>query len=453
MNQRACSKVFCALLWVAAGIAVADEPALERRVMLGTHVQAVSDAARVRLGLPNTRGVEVVETVPGTAAAAAGVRKGDVLLAVGDRDIGNLQRFLEIVGGLRGETQTFLRLNRDGAERKVEITLRELPRETSDEFEIEYGSVTTPAGRLRTVLTIPRGAQKARAVVLLSGLGNVPAEHPVADPQGFKVISAALTRAGYAVLRVDKPGCGDSEGGPARDVDFASVVNGYVAAVRSLKDQPRIDSQQIYLFGVSMGGLQAPLVAAREPVRGIVVFGTVARDWTGYLMETTRRQMQLSGVGEAEIEEVLANEKSGWSLLGKEGLAPDEIMSRYPDLTPWVEQNWADGSYYAGVTYRFFQQLLKEDVLAAWEKFEGPVLALWGTTDFVSSRSDHEALVKICNGKRPGQAEFQPLEGVDHSMREAATVEEAVRHAGQPGGQPSRVVVDAVAAWLKRLAS
>ncbi|RPI86781.1 MAG: alpha/beta fold hydrolase [Planctomycetaceae bacterium] len=302
------------------------------------------------------------------------------------------------------------------------------------------------------MLTIPHSAKQAQAVLLLSGLANVAAEHPAADPAGLKSIAYALTLQGFAVLRVDKPGCGDSEGGPAREVDFTAVVDGYVAAVNQLKQHPRIDPGQIYIVGLSLGGLQAPLVALQEPVRGIAVIGTFARSWSEYLQETTRRQLQLSGADAGQIDQHVAELKAGWQALGQEGLSPDDIMSKYPDLTNWVEQNWVDGKYFSGAGYRFFQQLCQVDVAAAWQRFDGPVLALWGSTDLVSSRADHELVAAIANGKQAGRGQFQTLEGIEHSLRAAATIEDAIRIASQPGGQPAPAVTDAVASWLKRVA-
>ncbi|MCY2966407.1 MAG: alpha/beta fold hydrolase [Planctomycetota bacterium] len=313
---------------------------LPRRIMLGTQIQNTSDETRNRLGIAAAGGVEVLMVVPDSNAAAAKIRKGDVILAVGGKEFVNVAGFLELVGTLRGGTDVEIRLNREGKERTLTATLKSLPLETSDEFDTEYSFVDSPAGRLRTVLTVPRNATSSRAILLLSGLGNAAAEHPVADPIGFRAIATALTRQGFAVLRVDKPGCGDSEGGPARDATFDAIVKGYAAGVRLLKSDKRIDATQVYLFGVSIGGLQAPLVAQQEPVAGIALFGTAGTNWPEYLQENSRRQLAFSGIGPGQIEQEVAQISAGWKALVDEKLTPDEIADRHPELGEWVEQNW-----------------------------------------------------------------------------------------------------------------
>ena len=51
----------------------------------------------------------------------------------------------------------------------------------------------------------------------------------------------------------------------------------------SLK-MPEIDSENIFLFGHSLGGVTAPLIAAEVPVRGIINYGSVATTWYEYLL-------------------------------------------------------------------------------------------------------------------------------------------------------------------------
>jgi hypothetical protein len=43
-----------------------------------------------------------------------------------------------------------------------------------------------------------------------------------------------------------------------------------------------------------MGGVMAPLLASDVSVRGILVYGTITRTWFEYMLENTRRQMELA---------------------------------------------------------------------------------------------------------------------------------------------------------------
>jgi pimeloyl-ACP methyl ester carboxylesterase len=416
------------------------EDALPRRVQIGTQVQPVSEETRQRLGLRNLRGVEVVSVLPDSTASQTGVQKGDVILGVDGVNVANPTSFVETVSAIRTGKEIQIRLNREGNELSLKCNPKELPRESSAELDIEYASVPSKSGRMRTVLSMPRDKSMLPTFVLLSGLGNGPAEHPLMDPLGMKGIAYGLNKAGFGVLRVDKPGCGDSEGGPAKDADFESVVDGYVAAVRDLKKNPRVDATQVYLLGASMGGVQAPLVAKQEPVGGIVVFGAMSCNWPEYLQSTTRRQMYLSGAGVGQIEQEVVLQSAGWHYLGYEKMAPDDISERHPELIGWVERNWADGKYFSGIHYKFFQQLCKTNVAEAWDAFDGPVLSLWGDGDIVTSAEDHEFLAKVANRKQQGKGEFKKLSGVEHNLRRV------------PSGEPATdILVGVVDEWAKRV--
>ncbi len=233
----------------------------------------------------------------------------------------------------------------------------------------------------------------------------------------MKAIATALTRNGFAVMRVDRPGCGDSEGGPARDADFDAVVAGYVAAAESLRQQPQVDAEQITLLGFSAGALEAPLVAAKVPVQNIAVFGCLTLNWQEYLQSTTRRQLRMAGASAGEIEQVVALQSAGWHYLIYEGLAPDDIASEHSELSEWVDENWVDGKYFSGIHYRFFQQLGKANIAAAWDQFSGRVLSMWGDQDIVTAKEEHEWIAEIANKKRAGQGTYLSIPGVDHNLR------------------------------------
>jgi pimeloyl-ACP methyl ester carboxylesterase len=420
---------------------------LPRRIMLGVQVQPVSEETRSRLKLRNSRGVEVVMVIPDSTAAAAGLAPGDVIRHIAGKEVKDPAGFVDTVSMQRADKELEIRLNRDGDEQTLKVMPKELPKETSNDWDIEYSSVVTPAGRMRTVVTMPKGNDKVPMVILLSGLGNGTIEHPTADPLGMRAVAHAFNRQGFGVMRIDKPGCGDSQGGPARDADFDSVVNGYVAGVRAIKKHSRLQSNNIFLVGFSMGGVQAPLVAAQESVQGIAVFGAMSCKWVDFIKNSTQRQLKLGGVTDSEIEKQVAMQTAGWGYLSDDKLTPDVIAEQHSELIEWVEKNWTDGKYFSGIAYPFFQQLCQKDVAKAWEHFDGPVLSLWGESDFVTFAEDHQLLAEIANRKQAGLGEFRKLAGVDHNLRLAASVEEAMK---KPGTEPALVVVEVMGEWAKR---
>ncbi|MFO0939938.1 MAG: alpha/beta fold hydrolase [Pirellulales bacterium] len=421
----------------------AQDSDLPRRITLGTKVQPVSEDTQQKQSLKNGRGVEIIEVLPSSNAEALKLQAGDVIQSIAGKEILDVQRFMALVGTLRAGKEVELKYYRDGRLVSKQVQLKELAREQADDLEIVYGHVATSVGKLRTVLTLPKGSTKLPTIMLLSGLGNAFVEHPSADPTGMKSLAYGLARKGYAVLRVEKPGCGDSEGGPVRDVDFKSVMDGYVAALKQLKTHSRVDDKSIWLVGASIGGIQAPLLASAESAKGIAMFGTMAPNWQEFLTSSTRRQMMNSPTPAARIEAAVAQQAAGWQYLIHENLTPDDLAVKHQELMDWVDATWAEGLYFSGIHYKFFQQLGKADIAGSLESFPGPVLALWGEHDIVTSSHGHQWLAEVVNRKSAGKGTYMAIPNVDHNMRLVGSTSGA----GTDGA--AEVVIDKVVDWIR----
>jgi Do/DeqQ family serine protease len=97
-----------------------------RRGMLGVTIQPVtSDIAR-SLGLAQVRGALVNNVEPGSAAAAAGVRRGDVITAVNGEAVRDGNDLRNEIAQLLPGSQAALTVVRDGKEQTLTATLAEL---------------------------------------------------------------------------------------------------------------------------------------------------------------------------------------------------------------------------------------------------------------------------------------------------------------------------------------
>ena len=97
------------------------------RGFLGITPVNLSRGLANRLGVPATGGVVVVGIVPGSAAAAAGLKAEDVIVGLGEEEIGNtgeLSKFL--IAHPPGETVTVV-FYRGNEENSVQLTLGERP--------------------------------------------------------------------------------------------------------------------------------------------------------------------------------------------------------------------------------------------------------------------------------------------------------------------------------------
>jgi pimeloyl-ACP methyl ester carboxylesterase len=117
---------------------------------------------------------------------------------------------------------------------------------------------------LAGTLTIPPGDGPFPAVVLISGSGPQDRDEALLGHQPFLVLADHLSRHGFAVLRCDDRGVGESTGTFAgcTSADFAVDAR---AMLDWLRAQPIIDAARVGLCGHSEGGLIAPIVAAGAP--------------------------------------------------------------------------------------------------------------------------------------------------------------------------------------------
>jgi alpha-beta hydrolase superfamily lysophospholipase len=105
--------------------------------------------------------------------------------------------------------------------------------------------------------------------MMMRGFSCRSCEFPFAPETPLRALLTAWTRAGYCTLRVEKLGVGDSEGPPCPDNEFASDLAGARAGLELLRAMDFVDGERLAMFGHSVGGMIAPLLAAERKVAGV----------------------------------------------------------------------------------------------------------------------------------------------------------------------------------------
>jgi pimeloyl-ACP methyl ester carboxylesterase len=439
--------------WLGVSAAWAEETpdrGLPRRAFLGTALGPVTDEVRQERGLgPEQAGAVVLQVIPGSTAEAAELQPGDVVTRLDETPIDGPAALVQAMSQARAGAAAALHLIRDGKPLTKDVTLRERPRESSDDFDVIYGAVESRGHRLRTIVTRPRGDGPFPALFLIQGIGLATVDNAMGPLESYRTITHDLTRHGFVTIRVDKPGIGDSEGGPARDVDFETELDGYRQALKAVKALPFVDPDRVLLFGHSMGGAMAPLLAAEAPVRGIAVYGTLATTWHEYMLENVRRQLELGGEDAAEIDQTMRHEAAIQHYLFAENQSPAEIVAKHPELQPRLAYIMPDDRYFVDRSLDFFRQLARTSLCGAWQRYDGRVLALWGRADFVSSEADHERIARLVNRDHPGHATFRALDGIDHGFNPAESPEDALLRAQQGPGEFHPLILDTLRDWAR----
>jgi serine protease Do len=97
------------------------------RGWLGVTPQALTPELARSFELDSTRGALISEVLSGTPAAEAGLRPGDVVLAIQGRDVENDRDFRETIAALAPGTEAELTLLRNGEKKTVTVELGERP--------------------------------------------------------------------------------------------------------------------------------------------------------------------------------------------------------------------------------------------------------------------------------------------------------------------------------------
>src|SRR5216684_1345513 len=212
------------------------------------------------------------------------------------------------------------------------------PRESYPNVDVIYDFVTAPHGeRLRTIITKPHDANGKLPVIFVAGwLSCDSVEAPTGTKDATGIVFQGLAQLpGFCLFRVDKQGVGDSEGNCAEN-DLESELAGYRTAFHALKNYDFIDSNQIYILGISNGGGFAPLVpetdVEQREVRGYVVVGGWVKTWFEHMLEIERRRFALMGKSPGEVNDRM----NGAATLYHEWLIKarslDDILKEQPQL-------------------------------------------------------------------------------------------------------------------------
>jgi pimeloyl-ACP methyl ester carboxylesterase len=290
------------------------------------------------------------------------------------------------------------------------------PREQFKNAIAQYDWVTNPKGqRIRTIVTRPKEASgKVPAIFFVGWLSCDSVEYVNGETDAFGAIFWRLIEtSGFATMRMDKPGVGESEGNCAA-TDFQIELDSYRAAFDSLPKYSFIDQSKIFVIGLSNGGGTSPLVAGSHSVRGFIAASSWGRTWYEHMLELERGRLSRdSSVTPAKVNDAMKIFTDFYSSYLMHGQTPGQVLAAHPEWkSVWYDE--PDGQY--GRPAAFYQQLQSLNLGKVWQEVSAPVLVLHGTADTIMSRADCIAIADTVNRTHPGHAEFVEIEAADHLL-------------------------------------
>lgn len=281
--------------------------------------------------------------------------------------------------------------------------------------DVEYGWAHDSGGhKLRMLVTRPKGATgRVPAIFFVGWLSCDSVEYPKGETDGFGAIFWRLIeQSGYATVRLDKAGVGESEGDCSK-LDFNTELSGYQDAFEQMLKYDFIDPSGIFVAGLSNGGGTSALIPRQHAVRGYIAASSWGRTWYEHMLELERLRLSRSGKTPSEVNAGVKVFSEFYNLYLIQGQTPGNVISRHPDWKTWW-YDAPDGQY--GRPAAFYQQLQALNLGEVWARVNAPVLVMRGTADTIMSDADARAIAENVNRVHPGMARYVEIPGGDHLL-------------------------------------
>ena len=405
---------------------------LKRQVRLGVQPTDLTENQASSLGLPNAEGIYIQSILPESSAEEIGLQAEDVILMINDFDVASLEDLKTSLQPLREGDNIKMGIWRSGSKKLLKGTLKGKPKESSPHGEIIYDEVAFEDGYLRALVNKPKSEkEKLPAILLIPGypcasVDGLPEWHP------YKQLVEAFAERGYVVMRIEKTGLGDCMDTPFCDeIEIDVEAAGFAAGYAHLKTYDFVDTSNIFIMGHSLGGLEAPILAANPEInpKGVMVYGTVLSSWGEYLAKMFRFQMVRLGQDYVEME---ANQRHFMPILYEmyhNGTPPGDVAATESvyDTLLRREFQWDGGNMIFGRDYTFWKSVHDLDLAKLWSQTDSYVLAMYGEADIEAiSPAEHEEIIRLVNAYHPDRATYQFVPKTSHSFIEVGSMQEGI---------------------------
>jgi uncharacterized protein len=426
--------------------------ALPRKVVMGAQLLPATGEERTAAKISANSALKIGRVAPDLTADKIGLKADDVIVSVDERALQTTAELADYIATRKAGEAVKVMIARGGNTLSLNGTWAERAREASNAvYNVEYAHVASTMGsRMRTIVTAPPKAGKHPALLFIQGVTLSSVDFPLAasENNSYARIVRSFAERGYVTMRVDKPGVGDSEGGPGTSVGFLRELDAYRQALKALIARGDVDPDRVIIFGHSMGGLWGPMLATETKIAATIVSGTTFRTWVEYSLENTRRQSALAGATVVDIDREIKLRSALFHYYFNDRMNPDAIAKQYPSLANLVKEDFPDINTWAGRSHGFWREVNDVNLPETWEKASGKVLALWGESEFISGEIDHTMLEAWVNKLRPGTAKYVRVPQSDHGFSLTTSPADSLGKWGKPEAKFNPNVIQMTHDWL-----
>ena len=404
---------------------------IKRKGSLGVGLYNIlPDSISQKLNLKVTNGAMVQFVVPKSTSDIIGIKQNDFITDINNKPINNTSELISIARQFRADDDLFVTLIRDNTSIKLKGKVVSKPFEESQIADIIYGEFKFETGYIRTLYKKPKNKKIVGTVYFIQGISCYSLDNmqPL-DPT--KLAIDAILEKGFAVYSVEKSCIGDSYGViPCAEMGFDKELAIFREGYKNLLSNPDIDSTAIFVFGHSLGGVSAPLIAQEFSPKGIIVYGTVLKPWGEYYQETLVLQPLLYGENLKELNKKLAIMKPTFNEIFKTNKPIDKLASdpkHLQNLKDGIEYNETTKLAAAGRTIQFHREINGHDLVKAWKNVNAYTLAIYGECDIAANNDkDHKAIIKIVNKYHPKKGTYLLMPKTNHTFQEVGSMAEYI---------------------------
>lgn len=256
--------------------------------------------------------------------------------------------------------------------------------------------VTIKSGKfdLPAMLTLPKDSLNCPIVILVHGSGPSDMDETIGPNKPFEDIALGLASKGIASLRYVKRTLIYPQAFTGNFTVKEEVLDDALTVINYAKTVAQVDSQKVYVFGHSLGGMLAPRIATLDPsIKGLILAAAPARKLQDVIIEQNN---YFNGLQPDSVKTASAG-------------ALAESIKALNNTKAFSAKTPAQDSVFLGLPVSYWADLNTMDQVAIAKKLDQRIFVLQGGHDFQVSTQDFNIWQKALKGKKNVDTKLYPM--------------------------------------------
>lgn len=383
----------------------------------------------------NTQTGEVVvvqQLHPQGTAHILGLTIGDKINVINDQAIADFSALIRVLNGIDEGEPITLNITRDDKQLTLTAKAQGRPQEQGAGYSVKYSDFSWQQERIRTIGYFPdKPREDGAAVLFIQGYTCGSIDYGMIPNASLNKLLGHFAQAGFIVMKMEKPGVGDSEGElDCHQYDFDTENKAFIAGLTHFKQQQGVNTENVFVFGHSLGVLHAAVIAEQGLTKGVIGYGGVVKPWIDYMHDIYAKQSV-----------------KYWGVDAEQAKKNVSIIS--PFLEQWLNTNdsWTDINLSSATKrvvsegliainneqvidrhYSFFRSINRIDFKSLWANSKSHALMLHGDYDVQAIDGDWaKQITTLVNQQAKVYGKSLFFKRTDHSLMKFNNTSELMR--------------------------